>query len=288
MIITGGLATAGVEVFLQSFATVNLRPRNAPEFVNMRHRPTGDPARPVDDMSRDLGADFDSVLDQGGYQAALFEDSIADGCITANVGGLPFALACKPAFSVIAAPEFFPYADEIDLKDWVDAYPSHNRRDQFKNGGPSPLNLGRFPPNITLFWPGSTEPRAFSPNDDTAVAIVGASYASGSGPTQANLPSQDVRPENRTTTYLSDGCSDVFAPGWDITFAERGRHAVLRDVRPRLAVPRGRETMRGGQRILARRLARRRAHLQSRADRDPHARSGTRLPSRQSPPDRPA
>jgi hypothetical protein len=221
MIITGGLATAGIEVFLQSFATVNLRPRNAPEFVNMRHRPTGDPAKPVDDLSRDLGADFDAVLDHGGYQAALFEDSIADGCITANAGGLPFALACKPAFSVIAAPEFFPYADEIDLKDWADAFPSHNRRDQFKNGGPSPLNLGRFPPNITLYWPGSTEPRAFSASDDTAVAIVGVSYASGSGPTQANLPLQDVRPENRTTTYLSDGCSDVFAPGWDITFAER-------------------------------------------------------------------
>ncbi|MBV8398644.1 MAG: hypothetical protein JOZ17_07880 [Acetobacteraceae bacterium] len=220
MIITGGLGIAGVEEFLRSLADVDLRPRNAPEFVNMRHRPTGDPKRPVDDMSRDLGADYETVLDGGGYQAALFEDSIADGCIIANAGGLPFALPCKPAFSVIAAPRFFPYADESELDAWVDAFPSHNRRDQFKNGPPSPLCLGRFPPNLTLFWPGTTEPRAFSPSDDTAVAIVGTSYAAQSGPTQPNLPARDASPGNRTTTYLSDCCSDVFAPGWDITFAE--------------------------------------------------------------------
>lgn len=221
MIITGGLAIAGLELFLLSFADVNLRPRNAPEFVNIRHRPTGNPVQPIDDMSRDLGANFDALLDQGGYEAALFEDSIADGCLTASVGGLPPELPCKPAFSVIAAPDFLPYVDGIDLQNWVDEFPSHNRQDQFKHGGPKPLNLGRFPPNLTLFWPGTREPRAFSACDDTAVAIVGQSYSSGFGPTQAKLPSQDVRPENRTTTYLSDGCSDVFAPGWDITFAEQ-------------------------------------------------------------------
>jgi hypothetical protein len=218
MIITGGLVLAGIEAGLHASG---LRPRNAPEFINIRHRPTGNPAKPVDDMSRDLGADFDAVLDAGGYQAALFEDSIADGCITATVGGLPFAMACKPAFSVIAAPRFFPYVDEADLQAWVAEFPSHNRKDQFKSGGPSPLNLGRFPPNVTLYWPGTQEARAFSAEDETAVAIVGAPYASGSGPTQANLPAQDRRPENRTTTYMSDGCSDVFAPGWDITFGEQ-------------------------------------------------------------------
>jgi hypothetical protein len=220
MIITGGLAIAGLEVFLQSFADVALRPRNAPEFVNIRHRPTGDPANPVDDMSSDLGTNYQATLDAGGYQAALFEDSVADGCIIVTIEGLPIPLACKPAFSVIAAPKFFPYADETDINAWVEEYPVHNRQDQFKKGGPRPLHLGRFPPNLTLFKPGSKEP-AFSAEDDTAVAIVGASYIEGSGPTQRKLAARDIRPEHRTTTFLTDGCSDVFAPGWDVSFAEQ-------------------------------------------------------------------
>ena len=55
-----------------------------------------------------------------------------------------------------------------------------------------------------------------------AVAIVGQPYTSGTGPTQTTLAARDLRPEHRTTTFLSDGCSDVFAPGWDVTFAEQG------------------------------------------------------------------
>ena len=220
MIITGGLAIAGVEAFLQSFADVALRPRNAPEFVNMRHRPTGHPDAPVDDMSRDLGADYQATLDAGGYEAALFEDSIADGCITATVRGLPREVVCHPAFSIVGAPKFIPYADETDIQDWVEQYPSHNRQDQFKQGGPRPLHRGRFPPNLTLHAPGSATP-AFMAKDETAVAIVGVPYKQGFGPTLTRLPTRDLRPEHRTTTFLTDGCSDVFAPGWDVTFAEQ-------------------------------------------------------------------
>jgi hypothetical protein len=221
MIITGGLAIAGIEAFLQSFADVDLRPRNAPEFVNIRHKATGDPVNPIQDLNLTLDdRTFDSVLAEGGYMAALFEDSIADGCIDVSVDGLPVALPSKPAFSVIAAPKFFPYADQVDIQDWVAEYPTHNRKDQFKEGGPKPLHLGRFPPNLTLLKPG-TNKKAFSATDEMAVAIVGQPYTSGTGPTQTTLAARDLRPEHRTTTFLSDGCSDVFAPGWDVTFAEQ-------------------------------------------------------------------
>ena len=220
MIITGGLLIAGVEAFLQSFADVKLRPRNAPEFVNIRHRLTGDPERPVEDLSLVLGDDFDSVMAEGGFRAALFEDSIADGCLVAAVTGLPGTMPSLPGFSVLGAPKFFPYADEIDIEDWVEEYPSHNRQDQFQKGGPTPLNLGRFPPNLTLIRPDTKAP-AFSTADDTAVALVGQPYIAGSGPTQTRLAEQDLRPEHRTTTFLTDGCSGVFAPGWDVTFSEQ-------------------------------------------------------------------
>src|SRR5262245_27860495 len=213
MIITGGLLKAGLEAFLSTFASVALRPRNAPEFVNMRHLVKEDDT--VVDLGQTLGNDkYDSFLAEGDFDAALFEDSIADGCVVASVKGLPVQPRSIAAFSVIGAPKFFPYSDEVDLNDWVEEYPSHNRKDQFKEGGPTPLHLGRFPPNLTLHLPESTEPAFSSPRDETAVAIVGEPYVSLTGQTHV------VRPQHRTTTYLSDGCSGVFAPGWDVTFSE--------------------------------------------------------------------
>jgi hypothetical protein len=60
----------------------------------------------------------------------------------------------------------------------------------------------------------------FGTDDETAVAIVGAPYAAQRGPTQPKPAKRDIRPEHRTTTFLTDGCSGVFAPGWDVTFGE--------------------------------------------------------------------
>jgi hypothetical protein len=281
MIITGGLALAGLEAFLQTFASVDLRPRNAPEFVNIRHKLTDDRAHPIQDLSRELGDDFDYVVATGGYRAALFEDSICDGCIVAKVDGLPGTRSSVAAFSVIAAPKFFPYADEIDIEDWVEEFPSHNRQDQFQKGGPTPLHLGRFPPNLTLVMPG-TSVMAFSPEDETAVAIIGQPYAAQTGPTQTRLPMRDLRPEHRTTTFLTDGCSGVFAPGWDVTFAETSGRRFLRDVWSGLSVPRGRQTLRRRERVLAGRFARCGAHVQAQSDSYSDVRLRARLPSRQS------
>ena len=129
--------------------------------------------------------------------------------------GLLQGIPSAPAFSVIGAPKFFPYADEVDIQDWVDEFPNHNRKDQFKEGGPRPLHLGRFPPNLTLPRPDGAG-LAFGPNDETLVAIVGPPYIRQTGQTLVA-----IRPEHRWSTYLSDGCSGVFAPGWDVTFAEQ-------------------------------------------------------------------
>jgi hypothetical protein len=186
-----------------------IRPRNAPEFANIRHR-VDDPMQPPTDLSLTLGNDFRDVVDEGGYQAAMYEDSVCDGCISVRADLL--SLPVRPAFSVVTAPDYFPFADEIDINDWVETFPNHNAQDQFKNGGPDPLCHGRLPANITLHLPGSSAP-AFDASDTTAVAIVGRPYVEAQGVTH-------VRPTHRTTTFLSDGASNVFAPGWDVTFAE--------------------------------------------------------------------
>ena len=94
MIITGGLLKAGLEAFLASFAAVNLRPRNAPEFVNMRHELKRDGS--VVDLGQTMASNmYDSTLAAGGFQAALFEDSIADGCIAASVEGMSLERQCN-------------------------------------------------------------------------------------------------------------------------------------------------------------------------------------------------
>ena len=57
-------------------------------------------------LSHDLGTHYQATLDTGGHEAALFEDSIADGFSTTTVEGLPRSLMCRPVFSIVGAPEF--------------------------------------------------------------------------------------------------------------------------------------------------------------------------------------
>jgi hypothetical protein len=210
-----GLGRELLEYVLTRFEDVKIRPRQAPEFVNIRFV-EGLP--PNEGTLTSLAAtlltgEYEDTVNAGGYQAVLFEDSCCDGCITATVDGLD--LPVRPAFSIVTAPDFFPFAEEIDLNDWVETFPSHNAHDQFGRGkgGPDPLCNGRFPPNITLFLPGGRQP-AFSADDEGATAIVGVPYADRLGPTY-------TIPHHRTTTFLTDKASNVFAPGWEVTFAEQ-------------------------------------------------------------------
>jgi len=191
-----------------------IRPRNAPEFVNMRHRVDrdADGRQVLTDLNSLPAQAFTDLLHDGGFDAALFEDGTADGAVLAEVAGtaLPASL---PAFSIVAVPDFFPYAGQSDLQDWVEQYPSHNRMDQFKEGGPAPLSQGRLAANPTTPHPADPARSAFDRHDETMVAVVGRPYAEAAGPTRAS------RGSLHTTSCLTDDCSNEFAPGWDITFA---------------------------------------------------------------------
>ena len=214
MIITG-LVRAGIEDVANLLRLdPKIRPRNAPEFVNIRHRVEHTAAgETITDLNTLPPPHFQQQLKDGGYDAALFEDSSCDGAVLADVSGLPLPPSL-PAFSIIAVPDFFPYAGQIDLEQWVEQYPSHNRANQFKEGGPAPLCEGRLPANATMPRPGNPSVPAFDRKDATMVAIVGRPYAQAAGPTNAD------RLTLRTTSFMTDACSDEFAPGWDVSFAE--------------------------------------------------------------------
>ena len=214
MIITGLLKAAleGVSGLLGRDAKI--RPRNAPEFVNIRHRVDRGPGgEQITDLNTLAPAQFADTLKDGGYEAALFEDSSCDGAVLADVTGLPLPPA-SPAFSIIAVPDFFPYAGQIDLAQWANDFPSHNHAHQFKEGGPAPLCEGRLAANATMLRPGSPSQHAFDRHDETMVAIVGRPYAEAAGPTNAD------RLALHNTSCLSDACSNEFAPGWDVSFGE--------------------------------------------------------------------
>ena len=210
------LADEGVQSYIRElFEWLRLerfpRPRNAPEFVNIRHRLNSETGE-LEDM-RSEPADRDRFLEEveeGRYEAVLFVDSCADGCVTARFDGWPLGPAPRalPAFSVVASPDFFPAIDQVEISEWLDSLEDPNS--QFRQGGPDPLCYGRLPANLDLVDP-VTGGAAFASNEETMVAIVSAAPRGTASPPRADVP--------RRTSFLSDASSNVFAPGWDVTYA---------------------------------------------------------------------
>ena len=182
----------------------------------MRHRVNDpDPNVLPEDLNLLLDPAYTTTLKNGNFEAAFWEDGICDGCVSAHVGGLPANLKELAAFSLVSAPDFFPYADELELQEWVDAYPDHNAQNQFKEGGPDPLCRGRFGVNPALHWPGDPTTPAFDRDDQTIVAIVGRPYAEARGFAKP-------RRRDRHSSQLTDAASNEFGPGWDVTFSDDG------------------------------------------------------------------
>ena len=210
MILGSRLDAAGEEI--QGLLHLkNFVPRNAPEFVHIRRQVN------ADQSMTDLNKEFPSYsglgnkVDAGNYEAALFEDGVCDGCVTAFVDGLgPTLLPTQPAYSVIAAPSFFPRSTELDLENWTEANPH-----QFEEGSAQPLCEGRHLVNPHILLPRRdgtpSDVRAFS-LEDTVVAVMGRPYG---------VPNAAPRtpPLVFSTSFLTDAGSHEFFPGWDVTVA---------------------------------------------------------------------
>ena len=212
----GNLLRAGLDVALTLLRgrAAYFMPRHMPEFVNMRHQVRGGD---LIDLGATLGADYGERLARGGYEAALFEDGLNEGCVSATLHGVgPQAVRARPAWSLITAPDFFPEVDQMDLHSWVE-----EREDElsstFSNGGPEPLCLGRLGVNPALTLPGSRRVRAFPPGEKTLVAV----YAVRREGPAHRVPGA----EPRMSTWLPDAAGNVFAPGWDCTYDGVGLHS---------------------------------------------------------------
>ncbi len=175
--------------------------RLSPEYVNIRHevKPTGPAGQTPKDLNTLGDAAFTAAMQNGGHAAAHFADDCCDGCVEAVVTGLAptaggGAAANIPAFSLVTAPDFFPLGDQFE----VEIDPTIRRVE--------PLSKGRLPVNPTLPLPSNPLSFAFDRADLTHTAIVGA-VATG--------PAAPIGGHHRQVSFLPDGASNVFAPGWD-------------------------------------------------------------------------
>lgn len=153
------------------------------------------------------------------YWAGLYEDNICDGCIHASItyeGGRQDTvlrnLAILPAFSVVTAPDFFPYVDSEDISE-------HEKL--FLLGGTDDMGGIRFRANPAINLPGDTTRSAFPYHPDlsieqrTARTILSVISANPSSNNQLKLK---IYGELNRTNYLPDSATRIFYPGWDITY----------------------------------------------------------------------
>lgn len=188
-----------------------VRPRGAPEYVNIRHRVELDGRITVLGNALPAG-EYEAQLDAGGYEAAMFDDGVMDGAVWAVVDDVPAAAALV----LVTAPDFFPRADEEALQAWSETEPARAASHQFKEGGPKPLSAGRFAPNLLLKDPWSGQP-LFAKTDNTAAALVSRPITPAA---DARVMPGAVDFRRQAGGFLADSASNEFAPGWDVSYDE--------------------------------------------------------------------
>ena len=176
--------------------------RHGPEYVHVRSR-MDDDGTEVDLNER---ADVAGAVAAGAYRARHYVDFTGDGWVAAVIPELATALPRRrSAYSLVAAPDFFPSTDQRELLEWTAQRVPRHFRETIWRITPDPLSDERFAPNVTLTGSG------FRADDDTVTAIVGLPLAPPVLPTRIEVA------RTGRHSHLPDDAAGVFAPGWDIS-----------------------------------------------------------------------
>jgi hypothetical protein len=174
--------------------------RRCPEFTNagtevLKKRPFA--------LSRNTK--FVSTIRTGGYNALHYIDFTGDGYVRATCRQLRL-MQNLSAYSILGAPDFFPFVGQRELADWYDSLPGNWKRLIWSDKATlAPLSDSRLPANIQI------TKGEFSGNDRTVTAVVS---GLGGGPMQPPVASPE---EMMRASGLPDNASGLFAPGWDIS-----------------------------------------------------------------------
>lgn len=124
-------------------------PRTQPLFLNITHQQDTTIAAGYREIVKDAG--FEKRLNDGLYQSPLFEDSICEGMVSAQISTDANALKginkdVLPAFSIVTAPDF-PQVDNFDLLAF-DVNPGTQKGvSNFYEGGVASMATCRVTPN---------------------------------------------------------------------------------------------------------------------------------------------
>ncbi len=158
--------------------------------------------------------DVHARVNAGGYKALHYVDFSGDGWVDAvcpelNGGGRSgIGSRSHPAYSLVAAPDFFPTCDQRELMEWTasNALP-RVLRDDIWTVKPEALSAQRLSANL------QTHPRKFDPKEDGVTALVSLLWPVSRYRT-VPPPADALR-----HSHLPDDAAGVFAPGWDVTYS---------------------------------------------------------------------
>jgi hypothetical protein len=186
--------------------------RIGPEYINIRFelKPKDRIENLSDQFTAIEEAAFLQKINRGGYKAVVFIDNSCDGCIEIKFSK-PFnwITALYPAYSLVAAPDFFPLCDQSDIANWE---ADNGIKDQFRQGGTDPLFTTREFINPVILSPVTGKSAFDGINKQkirTTTAMVSMSVISAGNPDPEN--------NDRQVSWLTDSGSGVFAPGWDVS-----------------------------------------------------------------------
>jgi hypothetical protein len=189
------------------FAALTLRDNNgarkAPEYVNVRRQLKSNGE--VVDLNKE--PNVAELVAKGNYDAIMHIDHTCDGWV--KVICPEISLPNLPAYSLVTAPDFIPFAEQRELIEWSKA--SNPPKDYWALD-PWALSDSRLLPNIAI----QNSPFSSDKNDNTIqtmTAIVGP-LQKVDIPQNSNLKATNTR----RSSFLPDAAAGEFQPGWDITW----------------------------------------------------------------------
>jgi hypothetical protein len=185
-------------------------PRNAPEYINIRHRVVGEEVESLNPRP-----DLMELIRQGGYDVLHYTDSTGDGWVAADCRELhdQGVTNSRAAFVLVGLPDFLPKLNQRDLMRWWKTEVPEPLRATLWSVPPLALSHARIAANVEL-------PIGFSLTDDTVTAIVSQISAPGVGLTARPVQVPNG-PLNFEKVGLPDGSPGLFDPGWDVSIGVR-------------------------------------------------------------------
>jgi len=198
------------QVLSSSYYIVARRGRRAPEYVHVRTQLKNNGSERNLNEIKDIAGTVrrGRVGNSSPYKARHYNDFTGDGWLIAQVTGLQGEISRRlPAYSIISAPNFYPYVSQSELLDWSLDEVSDDVRDNLWAVEPLALCDQRDPANLSLSRLGGP----FAADDRTISAMVGlidSAHQYGSTHSSERI---------RRASFLPDTAAGVFAPGWDIS-----------------------------------------------------------------------